>query len=109
MASVTGLDKANARLKKLRANLDEVVPAIRGDLHQTRVEIQQRMPVKTGYMRSNTVDRPIEGGAEVHSPAPYTGFVEFGTRYITPRLFWRPSMYASIDRLKAKILEVVRR
>lgn len=108
MASVSGLSKANMRLKKLRDNLDQIVPIIRTDLHNTRVEIQSHMPVKTGYMRDNTVDRAIEGGAEIHSPAPYSGFVEFGTRYIAPRLFWRPSMYASIDRLKAKIREVVK-
>jgi len=108
VATAAGYSKANKRLRKLRANLDGVVPAIRRDLRQTREEIQVHMPVKTGFMRNNTVDRAIPGGAEVHSPAFYTGFVEFGTRYITPRLFWRPSMYASIGRLVKAIIRVVK-
>ena len=108
MATAKGYRKATARLRKLRANLDGVVPAIRRDLRQTREDIQVRMPYKTGFMRNNTVDREIPGGAEIHSPAPYTGFVEFGTRYITPRLFWRPSMYASIDRLVKAIVRIVK-
>ena len=108
MATAKGYRKATARLRKLRANLDSVVPTIRRDLRQTREEIQVRMPYKTGYMRNNTVDREIPGGAEVHSPAFYTGFVEFGTRYITERKFFRPPMYTSIDRLVKAIGRIVK-
>ena len=111
MASVTvsGLAKAKSRLRKLSSNLNQIIPAIREDLHNTRIEIQSKAPVRTGYMRDHIVDREIPGGAEVHSQAPYSVFVELGTRFMAPRNFFRPSAYTSLDRLKKAIRRILRK
>lgn len=108
MATVSGLDKASKRLRRLAANLDKIDSEIRRDLRDTRINIQAKAPVRTGYMRDHIVDREITHGAEVHSQAHYTGFVEFGTRFIAARNFFRPDMYDSIARLVKSIGRLIK-
>ena len=55
---------------------------------------RQVVPVDTGQLKHRTTVVSVRGGrtsgeAEVQADTPYAGFVEYGTRYMAPRPFFR--------------------
>lgn len=76
------------------------------------LEMQTRCPVRTGWLRDNIYMTPRGDGAEIHSDASYSGFVEYGTRYMIAQPFFRPAlanMYKALwKRYKTMIWEVDR-
>jgi HK97 gp10 family phage protein len=59
-------------------------------------------PVDTGYMRDHIRARKHgQLGAVVESTAPYSGFVEYGTRYMAAQPFLRPA----VDQGQREILQ----
>lgn len=52
-----------------------------------KTDAQANAPVKTGKMRDLIIMRETPTGVEIVGCAPYTGYVELGTKYIDPRLF----------------------
>lgn len=56
--------------------------------------MQQYAPVKTGMLRAGIHDQfdPTNHVLIVHVPAPYSVYVEFGTRYMRPHPFARPAI-----------------
>ena len=62
-------------------------------------ESKTRAPVKTGNLRDSidyTVNEYGELKATVKSHAPYSLFLELGTRKMSPRAYLRPALDASI-------------
>lgn len=57
-------------------------------------ESQRVVPVDTGQLRARTNVVSIRSAgrssnADLHADTPYAGFVEYGTRYVGPRPFFR--------------------
>ena len=52
-------------------------------------------PVDTGFLKANIVT-DLSGWSElntkIHSQAPYSGFVEYGTRFMAAQPFMRPAL-----------------
>jgi len=64
---------------------------------------RQNAPVRTGYLRDHIKARHYSKTSNVISYAPYSGFVEFGTRYMAAQPFLRPAM----DQHTREILKAV--
>lgn len=57
-------------------------------------ESQRTVPVDTGQLRARTTlvsvrSSGVRGEADLQADTPYAGFVEYGTRYVAPRPFFR--------------------
>jgi HK97 gp10 family phage protein len=55
-------------------------------------EMQSRCPVRTGWLRQNIYMVERGDGAEIYSDASYSGFVEYGTRFMKAQPFFRPAL-----------------
>lgn len=57
-------------------------------------DAQGRAPVKTGYMRDSGRVEPAEDrfSRYVHFTAPYSAYLEYGTRYMSPRPYLLPAL-----------------
>lgn len=64
---------------------------------------RQKAPVRTGFLRDHIIARHLARSSQVESWAPYSGFVEFGTRYMSAQPFLRPA----IDEHQREILNAV--
>lgn len=60
-------------------------------------------PVDTGFLRDHIIARHLGRSSQVESLAPYSGFVEFGTRFMSAQPFLRPA----VDQHTREILAVV--
>src|SRR3990172_5219539 len=92
--------KLIAQLKALE-NVPWIVPVAAAE---KIAEIARRnAPVKTGYLRDHIIARHYSKTSNVESRAPYSGFVEFGTRYMAAQPFLR----TAIDQHDREILNAV--
>lgn len=56
-------------------------------------EARRRAPVRTGYLRSSIVNEKVDyGHHRVTVGAHYGAFVEYGTRHMAPRPYFRPAV-----------------
>lgn len=69
-------------------------------------DAQGRAPVKTGYMRDHIeVSRSGEASYDITSGAPYSGFVENGTRFMAARPFLLPAAISAASELEHIFVE----
>jgi len=90
----TGIDpqyysKVIAQLKSLE-DIGHVAPLAAAQYVAKRA--RDYAPVDTGYMRDHIHAKKDGDSAVVISEATYTGFVEWGTRFMNPRPFIRPAI-----------------
>jgi HK97 gp10 family phage protein len=88
---VEGIEQFQAKLRSLDS-------AVQKHVHRKLVslgadiaaEARRLAPMRTGRLRSSIFSRVREWMLKVGATAPYTWFVEFGTRYMQARKFlWR--------------------
>ena len=84
--------KFRKRLARVGKNIGQLVKAVQNEATPIRSQMQVRARVRTGFMRDHIIESYIALGFIIHSMAPYSGFQEFGTRFITPNLFFRPPL-----------------
>lgn len=83
------------RLADLAADADNAALQIVEALADVWIsESQRKVPVDTGQLkaRTNVVSvrsAGVRGEADLQADTPYAGFVEYGTRYVAPRPFFR--------------------
>lgn len=53
---------------------------------------KQKAPVDTGFLKENIVTEYKPNEAVIHSRAGYSGYQEFGTRFMNAQPFMRPMM-----------------
>jgi HK97 gp10 family phage protein len=94
---------------KLTQKLDSLVKTnwiaadrIQAESNQAVIEMKSRCPVRTGYLRDHIEMVPRGDGARIISGAHYSGYVEFGTRYMSPRPFFRISLAHMYVRLSKR-------
>lgn len=81
---IRGFEEARRILEKISEKLSDLVEVLTKEVHDRAVEYA---PVRTGFLRQN-ITYSVEGlTGRVVSEAPYSAFVEFGTRphFIYPR------------------------
>lgn len=74
---------------------------------EVKASARQRVPVKTGNLRSSIYSKISEWVAEVGAEAAYAMFVELGTRYMRARPFLYPAVQEELPRLEAIICEAI--
>lgn len=70
---------------------------------ETVKDAQQRAPVRTGFLRDNISGEVTGTSLVVTSAAPYSIFVEAGTR----RMAARPFLTPAVDQAKSKLPELL--
>lgn len=86
--TVNGVDKLVGKLRR-NANLNDVKNIVKMNGSELQRGAQRNAPVDTGNLKRN-INLHIEDNgftAKVVSHAEYSGYVEFGTRWIYPRRF----------------------
>ena len=58
--------------------------------------------VRTGFMRAHINYIQRGDGAMIFSPAPYSGYLEFGTRFMRPAPFFIAPLEKMADRLRKR-------
>lgn len=64
-------------------------------------------PVDTGFLRDHIFARHLSKSSEVVSEAPYSGFVEFGTRFMAAQPFLRPAVDENNQEILAAVAESI--
>jgi len=72
-----------------------------------KASARQRVPVKTGHLRSSIYSKISEWVAEVGAEATYAMFVELGTRYMRARPFLYPAVQECLPKLETIICEAI--
>jgi HK97 gp10 family phage protein len=92
--TIDGLDELKSRIDAYVSNMGSVIAAdVEQECGAAVDRMQSTCPVRTGYLRDHIVlARADEHGAEIDSEAPYSGFVEFGTRRMAAQPFFEPSI-----------------
>lgn len=92
---VNDLDQLAKRLRSLSGDAADAALQIVEGLADVWVKDSQRtVPVDTGQLRARTAIRSVRSAgvsaeADLVADTPYAGFVEYGTRYVAPRPFFR--------------------
>lgn len=72
-----------------------------------KASARQKVPVKTGHLRSTIYARVRTWVAEVGAEAAYAMYVEFGTRYMRARPYLYPAIQEHLPQLEAIISEAI--
>lgn len=98
-----GLKRLTAAVEEsLERALDRVADAVVTDA-------RQRAPVRTGFMRDSTII--IQSGAlqrTIHAQAPYSAFVDLGTRFMAARPWFTPAIDQGRSLLAEQVAAAVR-
>jgi len=83
-----GQDEFRLKMERLDASMKACVQQRLQELADSIKETAQRLaPVRTGYLRSTIFTQTSEWAVRVGASAPYTAYVEFGTRFMHGRRF----------------------
>ena len=111
-ASVTwrGMSEALARLATAQTTTDKAVHnVVKNATEQTKANAKEKAPVDTGFMKSHIkTSYPAQKTGEVRSEASYSGFVEYGTRYMADQPFMKPALEDAIDEYKSDLLKTMK-
>ena len=82
------------RLNEL-ANLRDVQNAVKLNTTEMHRRASRKVPVDTGHLRRSLTVDFSDGGltGRVYTDVEYAIYQEYGTRFINPRPFMRPSLY----------------
>jgi len=103
-----GIEEFQAAMKKLDSAIQrQVHRRLHGLVADIKASAQQRVPVRTGYLRSTIYAKVKEWIAEVGAEASYALYVELGTRYMRARPYLYPAIQEYLPQLEAIILEAI--
>ena len=87
-----GLERAQARLQQLSVRAARALQgAVEDAGAETLSAARDIVPVRTGRLKASLYMQPEETACRVAATAPYAVFVEWGTRYMSPRPFLLPA------------------
>ncbi|HAM79599.1 HK97-gp10 family putative phage morphogenesis protein [Ornithinibacillus bavariensis] len=89
-----GADKLKGKLKR-NANLDDVKRTVQLNGTELHRKSQRFAPVDTGFLKRQIKQYSQDNGftAKTASEAEYSGYVNYGTRYMYPRPFMTNAYY----------------
>lgn len=89
-----GLDKLQKKLNEIGElrKIQEVVKVNTTEMHR---KASRKVPVDTGHLKRSITTEFTDGGltGRVSTDVEYAVYVEYGTRFMTSRAFFRPSLY----------------
>ena len=74
---------------------------------QMQMFAQAIVPVRTGHLRSTIAYSASEDELILSASASYAGYMEFGTRRMTPRPYLRPAFYAVLPQISSDIADAI--
>ena len=87
-------------LEKVKTNLDDWAAEV--------VDLaRQRVPVRSGFLRSAIVLKVTGASVELAAEAPYASIVEFGSRYTRGRPYLYPAIEQNLPRLEQVLSDAV--
>jgi HK97 gp10 family phage protein len=105
---VTGAEEFKAAMERFDSGMQrQVHERLANWAAEVKASARQRVPVKTGNLRSSIYSKISEWVAEVGAEAAYAMFVELGTRYMRARPFLYPAVQEELPRLEAIICEAI--
>jgi HK97 gp10 family phage protein len=105
---VTGAEEFKAAIEQFDSGMQrQVHERLANWAADVKASARQRVPVKTGNLRSSIYSKISEWVAEVGAEAAYAMFVELGTRYMRARPFLYPAVQEELPRLEAIICEAI--
>ena len=108
MTKVTGVKEALNKIGRIKAKVSEIAgQGIEAAALTCFTRARQLVPVRTGRLRDSiTVQRISTSKIAVEATASYSGFVEYGTRYMKPRPYMRPAAAEALEKLAAELSRV---
>lgn len=104
------LRRYERKIRELEGIREPVGNLMLEHMQQAVVLARLLSPVRTGRMRDSIgildwdpENLTVEGGVT----APYARFVEFGTRYMNARSFWRPPVWEAWFRMRRAIAKFI--
>lgn len=105
---VKGVEEFKAAMKQFDSGMQrQVHERLANWAADVKASARQRVPVKTGHLRSSIYSKISEWVAEVGAEATYAMFVELGTRYMRARPFIYPAVQEGLPKLEAIICEAI--
>jgi HK97 gp10 family phage protein len=105
---ITGAEEFKAAMKQFNSGMQrQIHERLANWAAEVKASARQRVPVKTGNLRSSIYSKISEWVAEVGAEAAYAMFVELGTRYMRARPFLYPAVQEELPRLEAIICEAI--
>ena len=104
-----GDEKFLATLEKAIKESESTVDAVvKNNTERTMRKAKQLAPVDTWFMHDSiyTNYEPLSGF--VHSPASYSGYLEFGTRFMSAQPFMRPALEWMKPKYEKDLRDVIR-
>ena len=94
--------------KAVRNHKPEVQTAIRNNTEEMKTEAKRLAPVDTWFMHDNIYTFHGDMYGEVISSAGYSGFVNFGTRFMMAQPFMTDSFTAQVKKLEKTIEDIAK-
>ncbi len=105
---VTGAEEFKAAMERFDSGMQrQVRERLANWAAEIKASARQRVPVKTGNLRSSIYSKISEWVAIVGAEAAYAMFVELGTRHMRARPFLYPAIQEELPRLEAIICEAI--
>lgn len=105
---VKGVEEFKAAMKQFDSGMQrQIHERLANWAADVKASARQRVPVKTGHLRSSIYSKISEWVAEVGAEATYAMFVELGTRYMRARPFIYPAVQECLPKLEAIICEAI--
>lgn len=104
-----GLKELNSSLDKaLKEHKPKVKAALYNNTEEMKTEAKRLAPVDTRFMHENINANHGDMYGEVISSAFYSGFVNFGTRYMMAQPFMTDSFTAQVKKLEKMIEDIAK-
>jgi HK97 gp10 family phage protein len=93
-------DSANINAKK------QALAVIKNNTELVKKEAQRKAPRDTGFLHDNIVSRYDGMTGIIHSQASYSGYLEFGTRFMSAQPYMKPALFDVYPRFQRDMTDV---
>lgn len=105
--TIKGGEALVKRLNKLK-DLSKVEQVVRASGQDFKRNAEALVPVDTGHLKSSITTKMLsKTSVKIVSNANYSGYVEYGTRYMRAQPYFRPSMDKVYPTFKEKVKKAV--
>lgn len=96
---VTGITELKGVIASARRNAPkQTVQVVKNNAEEIKAIAKKKAPKDTWFMHDSIYTRHSGMMSIIHSPAPYSGYVENGTRFMDAQ----PFMYPAVEQQQAK-------
>ena len=103
-----GQDEFRMKMEQIDASMKTRVQQCLQELADSIKETAKSIaPVRTGYLRSTIFAETADWTVRVGASAPYTAYVEFGTRFMQARRFLARALQANMPSLVKAVNQAI--